>query len=156
MNPNSASAANRGLAAWAVSASLLLGGGDAAAAPTADDLIVVDCLLPGQIRQLARSTTYLSARRPVKTTAFDCRVRNGEYVVEDRASLSTALKVWLASAEAGAAEAQTTVGEVFERGMGVAPDYAAAALWYRRAADDSSLHACCPLQFVSQAAGNPP
>jgi hypothetical protein len=108
----------------------------AAARPSnADDLVIVDCLLPGQLRQLGGRTTYLSARRPVKTTAFDCRVRNGEYVLEDRASLSTALKIWLETAESGDPEAQTTVGEIFERGFGVAPDYGAAASWYRRAAE---------------------
>ena len=119
----------------AVASMWLLFSAAAGAKPSADDLMVVDCLLPGQIRQLARSTTYLSARRPVKTTAFDCRVRNGEYVVEDRASVSTALKVWLTTAEGGDPEAQTTVGEIFERGFGVAPDYQAAAVWYRRAAE---------------------
>ena len=62
-------------------------------------------------------------------------MRNGEYVLEDRANLGTALKVWLAAAEAGDPEAQTTLGEIFERGMGVPADYEAAASWYRRAAD---------------------
>ncbi len=124
------------LARWLMTAVISCANASANPAPTtADDLLVVDCLLPGQIRQLARNTTYLSARRPVKTTALDCRVRNGEYVVEDRASLSTALKVWLAVAESGDPEAQTTVGEIFERGLGVPPDHEAAAQWYRRAAE---------------------
>ena len=116
-----------------------------ATSQNADDLTVVDCLLPGQLRQLARKTTYLSARRPVKTTALDCRVRNGEYVLEDRANLGTALKVWLAAAEAGDPEAQTTLGEIFERGMGVPADYEAAASWYRRAADQDYSRAAINL-----------
>ena len=35
-------------------------------------LFVVDCLLPGQIRKLGSAMTYLSQRRPVRTTAADC------------------------------------------------------------------------------------
>ena len=36
------------------------------------DLAVVDCLLPGQVRQLG-STNYLTQRRPIRTDAADCR-----------------------------------------------------------------------------------
>lgn len=107
----------------------------AAAAMTADDLLVVDCALPGQIRQLGRSTTYVAPRRPARTTVADCRERGGEYVVPGRADLGSALAVWMPQAQAGDAEAQTMIGELFERGMGIEPDYQAAALWYRRAAD---------------------
>jgi uncharacterized caspase-like protein len=39
------------------------------------------------------------------------------------------------AAESGDPEAQTNVGEIYERGMGVEPDYAAAAEWYQKAAD---------------------
>ena len=39
-----------------------------AAVRNAEDLLIVDCLLPGQIRKLGRQATYLSARRPVRTT----------------------------------------------------------------------------------------
>ena len=35
-------------------------------------LFVVDCLLPGQVRKLGTQMTYLSARRPIRTTAADC------------------------------------------------------------------------------------
>jgi len=47
---------------------------------TSDDLLIVDCLLPGQIRKLGRQMTYLTPRRPIKTTAKDCEIRGGEYV----------------------------------------------------------------------------
>ena len=46
---------------------------------SADALLIVDCLLPAQVRTLS-STTYRSARRPVQTTAQDCEIRGGEYV----------------------------------------------------------------------------
>jgi len=110
-----------------------------------DDLLVVDCLLPGQIRQLGGQVTYLTVRRPVKTSARDCEIRGGEYVAFDRANYATALKVWLPLAKQGDAAAQTYVGEIFEKGLGVSPDHAAAAEWYRRAADGGSSRAAINL-----------
>jgi hypothetical protein len=94
----------------------------------------VDCLLPGQVRQLGRHNTYISPRRPVKTTASDCEIRGGEYVSYDRADYRTALKVWKEQAEEGDPKAQTYVGEIFEKGLGIAPDHAMAAEWYEKAA----------------------
>lgn len=101
---------------------------------TRHDLEIVDCLLPGQVRQLG-NTTYLTQRRPTRTTASDCRIRGGEYVAFDRADLKSALRVWMAAAEAGDAEAQNNVGEIFERGLGTEPNYEAALIWYQKAAD---------------------
>lgn len=106
-----------------------------AADPRVADFMVVDCLLPGQIRRLGGRTTYLSARRPVRAAARDCRIRGGEYVEYDRASLSSALGAWLPQAEAGDAEAQSIVGEIYERGLGVQPNYTTAAEWYLLAAN---------------------
>lgn len=100
---------------------------------TRSDLEIVECLLPGQVRQLG-AMSYLSPRRPTRTTTADCRVRGGEYVAYDRADAKSALRIWLASAESGAAEAQNNVGEIYERGVGGQPDYAAAAVWYQKAA----------------------
>jgi hypothetical protein len=102
---------------------------------TADELLVVDCLLPGQVRRLGSKLTYLTPRRPIKTSAVDCAVRGGEYTAFDRANYATALAVWLPTAENGDPEAQNYVGEIYERGLGRAPDYAIAAQWYRRAAE---------------------
>ncbi|MCH2171837.1 caspase family protein [Myxococcota bacterium] len=102
---------------------------------SADDLLVVDCLLPGQVRKLGGQVTYLTPRRPVKTNAVDCEIRGGEYVAFDRSNYATALAVWLPAAEEGNAEAQNYVGEIFERGLGRPADYATAAVWYRRAAE---------------------
>jgi len=101
----------------------------------ADAFLVVDCLLPGQIRRLGNQITYLGARRAEKTTARDCEIRGGEYVAYDRADYKTALQVWMEGARRGDAKSQTYVGEIYEKGLGVPPDYAAAAQWYRRAAE---------------------
>jgi len=101
----------------------------------ADGLIIVDCLLPPQLRKLGQQATYLTPRRPIKTTGSECEIRGGEYVAYDRSSYSTALKTWLPLAQQGDPDAQTNVGEINEKGMGIAPDYKAAAMWYQKAAD---------------------
>jgi hypothetical protein len=98
------------------------------------DFEVVDCLLPPQVRVVG-GRTFQSPRRPTRATVTECRVRGGEWVSYDRANLQTALKIWQQTAEAGDAEAQTTVGEIYERGLGVPPDYAKAAEWYQKAVD---------------------
>ena len=100
----------------------------------ADRLLIVDCLLPGQVRQLGTGVTYMAPRRAIKTTGSDCAIRGGEYVAYDRSNYSTALKVWLPTAQGGDKVAQTNVGEIYEKGLGTAPDYASAALWYQSAA----------------------
>lgn len=105
-----------------------------------DDLQVVDCLLPGQVRQLGKMT-YLTQRRPIMTTAADCRIRGGEYVAYDRADYKSALNVWLPTAESGDPEAQANVGEIFERGLGSQPNYEMAAFWYRKAAEQGNRRA---------------
>lgn len=100
-----------------------------------DDLTLVDCMLPSQIRQLGTRMTYLAPRKRVKTTKSDCGIRGGEFVLFDRSDYRTALRTLLPQAEAGDAVAQTYVGEIYEKGLGLAhPDYGAAATWYRRAA----------------------
>jgi len=106
-----------------------------------DGYMVVDCLLPGQVRQLGREARFLTARRPIKTTESDCEIRGGEYTSFDRADYATALKVWLEQAKTGDAEAQTYVGEVYEKGLGLSPDYEVAAVWYQRAAQQNFTRA---------------
>jgi peptidoglycan hydrolase CwlO-like protein len=96
---------------------------------------VVDCLLPGQIRQLGANVTYLTERRPIRTTAEDCIIRGGEYVSADRADYATSLKVWMKTAQTGDPEAQYYVATLYEKGATGAPDYSQAAAWYRKAAD---------------------
>ncbi|CDH45111.1 MAG: caspase family protein [Candidatus Competibacteraceae bacterium] len=121
-----------------------------AGAATGDpnSFMVVDCLLPGQLRKLGATKTYLTARRAVRTSALDCEIRGGEYVAYDRANYATSLKVWLPLAEKGDTLAQVYVGEIFEKGMGLPPDYATAAHWYRKAADQGSNRAQISLGFL--------
>ncbi len=119
-----------------------------AAAANADDLLVVDCLLPGQIRKLGSRLTYLTARRPIQTTRLDCEIRGGEYVLYDRATYESALKLWLPAAEQGDPEAQNRIGEIYERGVGGPPNYAKAAEWFRRAAEQGLAKAQINLGFL--------
>ena len=98
------------------------------------DLEIVDCLLPGVVRSIG-NTTYLTQRRPTRTTAGECHIRGGEYTAYDRADYKSALRVWMEAANAGDAEAMTNVGEIYERGIGGAPNYDAAVIWYQKAAD---------------------
>lgn len=116
-----------------------------------DELYVVDCLLPGQIRQLGGSMTYLSARRPIRTTAKDCEIRGGEYVAFDRANYATALKTWLPAAKGGDAEAMNYVGEIYEQGLGLEPDYELAADWFRQAAEKGNSSAMINLGSLYEA-----
>jgi len=103
-------------------------------------LHVVDCLLPGQVRRLG-NRTYMTPRRPTRTTAADCRIRGGEYVAYDRADYRSALRVWMPAAELGDADAQVNVGEIFERGLGDEPNYEAARIWYEKAAAQGNTRA---------------
>ena len=113
-----------------------------------EDLLIVDCLLPGQMRKLGRSSTYMSARRPIRTTQADCEIRGGEYVSYDRANYQTALKVWLGQAEAGDADAQNYVGEIYLKGLGTEPDYAKAAEWFEKSAAQGSRRARINLGYI--------
>ncbi len=111
-----------------------------------DDFYVVDCLLPGEVRRMGRSM-YLSPRIPTRTTAIDCRIRGGEYVAYSRANYRSALNVWLARAEAGDAMAQHYVGEIYEKGLGTAPNFVEAANWYRRAAEQGMARSMVNLAY---------
>jgi hypothetical protein len=116
------------LAGWAVQGAKKPANDDRVA-----DLYVVDCLLPSMVRRIG-NTNYTTPRRPIRTTAADCRRRAGEYTNYNDASMNSALEVWLPAAEQGDVEAQTTVGEIYERGLGGTPDYKVAAHWYELAA----------------------
>ncbi|MGB5834433.1 MAG: tetratricopeptide repeat protein [Thiohalocapsa sp.] len=114
----------------------------AAAGARVEDYVLVDCLLPGQIRQLGTRMTYLTPRRSVKATQRDCGIRGGEYVLFDRSDYGSALQALLPKARGGDPVAQTYVGEIYEKGLGLAgPDYASAAQWYRKAANSDHVPA---------------
>jgi hypothetical protein len=100
----------------------------------ADDYIIVDCRLPGQIRQLGQRMIYLSRGNSEKTTARDCAVRGGEFAMPGQSDYTRALMVWLPDAEAGNKEAQFYVGQIYQRGLGVGPQYDLAAVWYKKSA----------------------
>ena len=102
-----------------------------AATQNADQFLIVDCLLPGKIKQLGTQVTYVGARQAVRTTASDCGIRGGEYTSYDRADYGTALQVWMQPAEGGDPKAQTYVGEIYEK----QGDFATAAQWYTKAAN---------------------
>lgn len=106
---------------------------------------IVDCLLPGQIRQLGAQVTYVTERRPVRTTKEDCMIRGGEYVAADRADYRSALNVWLAEAQKGSAEAQYYAATIYEKGHGAKPNYQEAAAWYRKAAEQGDKRATISL-----------
>lgn len=56
-----------------------------AASGNAESGSTVECMLPGQIHNIAGHAT-MGARRPVQTTPEDCRQRGGEYTVDEHAS----------------------------------------------------------------------
>ncbi|MCU7920660.1 MAG: caspase family protein [Candidatus Thiodiazotropha sp. (ex Epidulcina cf. delphinae)] len=125
---------------------------DAEAAGTGnpDKFLIIDCLLPGQVRKLGSNMTYMSPRRPVKTTASECEIRGGEYVAFDRADYRTSLHVWLPQAQEGDPVAQNYVGEIYEKGLGIEPDYATAAAWYGKAAEQGNSRARINLGFLHE------
>jgi hypothetical protein len=97
---------------------------------------------------MGRQATFMSARRPIRTTQADCEIRGGEYVSYDRANYQTALKVWMDQAMAGSAEAQNYVGEIYSKGLGTAPDYEMAALWFKKSADQGFKRAKINLGYL--------
>ncbi len=113
-----------------------------------EKLFIVDCLLPPEVRQLGQKTIFLSPRLPIKTSELECRIRGGEYVAYDRANYETATKVWQAQAEQGDPEAQTYMGQIYEKGLGTDPDYVFAAQWYRRAAEQGYSRAQINLGYL--------
>lgn len=110
-----------------------------------DPFEVVNCLFPGEIRQLGTQMTYVTPRRPARVTAEDCAMGGGEYVAFDRADYKTALNVWMAEAEKGDADAQYYVGVLYEKGAEGQPDYATAAEWYQKAAERENRRAAINL-----------
>jgi hypothetical protein len=140
-------ATRRGAVGAALVVALVLGNGCAPMrAPhqsaAEDALLIVDCLLPPRIVSEPNLGVVAMPRPAAKTTAADCREQGGDYRVSDaRWSLS----VWMPAAERGDADAQYHVGEIFEVGLEVGPDFGAAAPWYRRAAEQNHRSAAANL-----------
>lgn len=113
-----------------------------------DKLFVVDCLLPAQVRKVGAYAMFLTARRPIQTTAGDCETRGGEYVAYDRANAASSLRVWLEDAQNGDPEAQVKVGEIYEKGLGGLADPKLAAAWYLKAAEKGNSQAQINLGYL--------
>ena len=107
--------------------------------PDRSQYLIVDCELPPQLVRNGLRNTYLRPRPPLKTSGHECALRGGKYIA-DR-DYNTALEVWLDPAIAGDNEARANVGEIFEKGLGRAPDYGQAAYWYRLAAEAGNRRA---------------
>ena len=100
-----------------------------------EQFLMVDCLLPAQVKRLGQQLTFLGPRQPAPSLeSIDCEIRGGEYVAYDRADYRTALAVWMETAKR-----RSQGGDLRRRnlreGCGRHPDYAAAAEWYQRAAE---------------------
>ncbi len=115
--------------------------------PALEGITVVDCLLPGEVR-MSGMVRYIGPRLPIRTTARLCAIRGGEYVLEDRASLKTSLAVWSDAAKQGDVQAQYYLAEIYEKGLGAAPDYAKAAQWYGKAARQGHVPSKLALSYL--------
>lgn len=112
------------------------------------DYIIVDCSLPGQIRQLGQGMVYLTRGESKKLTAQECAVKGGQFAVPGQTDQAKALMVWQPDAAKGDMEAQYYVGEIYQRGLGAAPDYSRAAKWYRQAAEQGYVRAQMSLAYL--------
>lgn len=101
----------------------------AQAAQAGQDDGLVHCLFPGQVRRLGAFSTSVTPRRAARVPAKDCAAGGGEYI-EAQDTSSAATKVWLPLAADGVPEAQTTVGELYER----QGQNGLAKAWYEKAA----------------------
>jgi hypothetical protein len=63
------------------------------------------------------------------------------YIAFQKGDYATALQKWRPLAEEGSADAQLSVGAMYDKAQGVPQDYAEAAKWYRKAADQGEAQA---------------
>ena len=132
----------------AVFGTIALGQNIGAIGAVDDPNAIVDCRLPGVTRKLGTGTVYLMPGKVTKTIVKECEIRGGEYVLFDRADPATAMKIWRSGAEQGDAVAQFRLGQIYEMGIGAAPDYAAAAVWYKKSADQGNGSAAINLAVL--------
>ena len=110
-----------------------------------DKGLIVDCKLPPHLVQLGAHRTMLMPGGVERVSKAECEIRGGLYVAYDAADPATALKIWMDSANQGDAQAQNRVGQIYELGIGLAPDYDQAAKWYLKAAQNGSRAAAVNL-----------
>jgi chromosome segregation ATPase len=108
---------------------------------------IVDCLLPGSIRRVG-GNIYQMPGRPIRTIASECEIRGGDYLLFDRANYDTSLSHWIRLAEMDDVDAMLYVGEIYEKGLGREPDFAAAASWYQKAANAGNATAMISLAHL--------
>ncbi|BBL59914.1 caspase family protein [Methylomonas koyamae] len=111
---------------------------------SAEEQIIVDCELPGIQYEIGDGIFYTSPPRPARTSVWQCRVGGGKQMAFDAANLQKVENVWKGCAEAGDKIAQTYLGEFYER----VADYANAAIWYRKAAEQDYPRAQANLGFL--------
>ncbi|MGI9326156.1 MAG: caspase family protein [Pseudomonadales bacterium] len=106
----------------------------------------VHCLLPAQVRKLG-NTVYPARRQLVFESETRCTLRGGEYTVYDRASAESSAEFYQTLAANGDAEAQYSLGLVYES-LFSPPRYNDAARWYQQAADQNHANALKNLAFL--------
>ncbi|WP_445371486.1 caspase family protein [Methylomonas sp. HW2-6] len=111
---------------------------------SAEERMIVDCQLPGLHIEVGTGIFYTTPPRPARTSLWQCRASGGQHVAFDSANLQQVANVWKECAEAGDKIAQTYLGEFYER----AADYANAAVWYRKAAEQDYSRAQANLGFL--------
>ncbi|MEO1034803.1 MAG: caspase family protein [Pseudomonadota bacterium] len=119
------------------------------AAANMRDAVIVDCQLPGKLRKLGGTRTYLTPGQLIRTAAVTCRSRGGEYTLGDLASGTLSLQRWTGPAEDGDAEAQYYVARIYANGMDNVPvSYDQAAVWYQKASDQGHNEAMQELGYL--------
>jgi uncharacterized protein len=91
------------------------------------------------IRLRNRSGLVTFAMAVLLSALLKADFATGSRAYEQR-DYATALSEWTPLANNGNTDAQVRVGEMFENGLGVPPNYTKASKWYRRAAEKGDAH----------------
>jgi TPR repeat protein len=110
-----------------------------------DGFEVVDCEVPGAVVRIGAGFSTTARSHAVRTSASDCAIRGGYFAEASAANYATSLKVWQPRADAGDAQAQFYVGRIYDSGLGRAPDFSLASVWYKKAADQGHVAALTAL-----------
>ena len=111
----------------------------------ADRLLTVDCLLPGQVRQLGTRMTYLAPGRAIKTSAATARsAAASTSPTIGRTTRPPSRCGWPRPIPATRRRRPTSAKST----SAARPDYANAATWYRKAADQGYPRALINLGFL--------
>lgn len=108
-----------------------------------NDILIADCLLPGQTIATGQYQTWQSSPRPARIPAWECKLQGGQYALN-----GDPLSIWRDSANQGDKVAQNYVGEIYRDGVGVPVNYSSAADWFRKSADQGYGRAQNNLGFL--------